>query len=75
MSKPMVQRTYNDVICDLRDLVSDLERFDADDNDEIIEVNSAVVECLQLGLPLLEAKYGMSSGEAQTVNELLDRHT
>lgn len=75
MSKLMAQRTYSDVVDELRDLVSDLERFDADDNDEIIVVNSAVVECLQLGLPLLEAKYGLSSSEAQAVNELLDRHT
>lgn len=70
----MVQRTYNDVICDLRDLVSDLERFDADDNDEIIEVNSAVVECLQLGLPHLEDKYGKSSIEAFTVRNIIANH-
>lgn len=70
----MARRTYNDVVNELRDLVSDLERFDADDNDEIVVIDGAVVECLQLGLPHLEDKYGKSSIEAFTVRNIIADH-
>ncbi|MBS1940974.1 MAG: hypothetical protein JST38_08870 [Bacteroidetes bacterium] len=59
---------------ELRNIVSDLERFDADDDDEIVVIDSAVVECLRLGLPLLEAKYGLSSQEADIVRAIIADH-
>lgn len=58
------------IIDDIRSLLYDLEKtgFGIDRSDV------AAIECLQLGLPLLEAKYGHSSAEAEAVRSIIADH-
>ncbi len=66
-------KSLSSIIDDLRDLSDDLERIDLtcdlEDDPDIY----GVLECLLLGLPLLEEKYGTNSGEADRVRFLIDK--
>ncbi len=58
----------------MRDLVDDLDRIDltsdslADDGEVL-----GVIECLELGLPLIVEKYGHSSSESEAVRQLIQK--
>lgn len=63
-------KSYDSVIDDLRNLVDDLGRFD-----QMADLgNPIITECLLLGLPLMETKYGLSSQEADTVRAIIADH-
>ncbi|MBS1942587.1 MAG: hypothetical protein JST38_17085 [Bacteroidetes bacterium] len=64
-----MKRSYDSAMNELRDLVDALGRFDLDD--DAIEARGAVLECLRLGLPLIEEKYGLSSDEAAAVRSTI----
>lgn len=59
-------------IIHVRRAIDSLEHHDCEDAAEWYEPDYAgAIECLQLGLPILEAKYGHSSGEAQTARSII----
>lgn len=68
-------KSLSSIISDLRDLSDHLECIDLDLDLEDDGDIAGVIECLQLGLPLLEDKYGTSSDEADRVRMLIDKWT
>jgi hypothetical protein len=70
-------RSISSIISDLQDVVDDLERFDVIADMELEDDGglAGVIECLTLGLPFIESKYGSSSNEAKKVRDIIERWT
>jgi hypothetical protein len=70
-----MERSLTQIADELRDLIDDLELIDLcdelEDDDELL----GVVECLQLGLPHIEEKYGMHSNEAGAARRVIAKWT
>ena len=65
-------RTLSSIISNLEDVVIELQWM-GNTVDNIDKLHPGIIECLQLGLPLLIEKYGHSSTEAEAVDELIAR--
>ena len=70
-----MKKSLTSIANDLRDLVYDLEDIDllSDDDRSASSEWQGVIECLKLGLPAIEFKYGYSSNEAKAVLMLIDK--
>lgn len=72
-------KNITSIIDELRDLVNDLEQVgsipELEESDPTLDPSfRGVIECLLLGLPAIEEKYGSNSGEADAVREILAVH-
>lgn len=68
--------SLSSIISDLQDAVDELERIDVvTDHLEDDGSVAGVIECLTLGLPFIESKYGSNSNEAEKVRDIVERYS